>query len=60
MIGAGVTGLSAIQTARSLGANVKAFDSRFNTKEQVESLGAEFVKINIVEDSIGAGIIKLK
>ncbi len=60
MIGAGVTGLSAIQTAKTLGANVKVYDSRFNTKEQVESLGAEFVKINIVEDSIGAGIIKLK
>ncbi len=43
VIGAGVAGLQAIATAKRLGARVEAFDVRPVVKEQVESLGAEFV-----------------
>jgi len=50
IIGAGVAGLSAIGTATSLGAIVRAFDTRPEVKEQVESLGAEFLTVNLVED----------
>ena len=50
IIGAGVAGLSAIGTATSLGAIVRAFDTRPEVKEQVESLGAEFLTVNINED----------
>ena len=50
IIGAGVAGLSAIGTATSLGAIVKAFDTRPEVKEQVESLGAEFLTVNLDED----------
>jgi NAD(P) transhydrogenase subunit alpha len=50
IIGAGVAGLSAIGTATSLGAIVRAFDTRPEVKEQVESLGAEFLTINLDED----------
>src|SRR4029077_2195401 len=42
VIGAGVAGLSAIGTARSLGAIVRAFDVRPEVKQQIESMGAEF------------------
>lgn len=45
VIGGGVAGLSAIATAKSLGAIVRAFDTRSAVKEQVESLGAEFLEI---------------
>ena len=45
VIGAGVAGLQAIATAKRLGARVKAFDTRPIVKEQVESLGAEFVSL---------------
>jgi len=44
VIGAGVAGLQAIATARRLGARVEAFDTRPAVKEQVESLGAQFIK----------------
>lgn len=44
IIGAGVAGLQAIATARRLGAVVEAFDIRPETKEQVQSLGAQFVE----------------
>jgi NAD(P) transhydrogenase subunit alpha len=49
VIGAGVAGLQAIATARRLGARVEAFDTRPVVEEQVRSLGARFVKIDIGE-----------
>ena len=49
VIGAGVAGLQAIATARRLGANVEAFDTRPEVEEQVRSLGAKFVKIDLGE-----------
>merc|ERR1719262_714069 len=49
VIGAGVAGLAAIQAAKNLGAVVRAFDVRSTAKEQVESVGAEFLQINIKE-----------
>jgi NAD(P) transhydrogenase subunit alpha len=50
VIGAGVAGLAAIGTANSLGAIVRAFDARPEVAEQVESMGAEFLRID-VEDT---------
>ncbi|KRE42516.1 Re/Si-specific NAD(P)(+) transhydrogenase subunit alpha [Knoellia sp. Soil729] len=50
VIGAGVAGLSAIGTAGSLGAVVRAFDARSEVAEQVESMGAQFLRIE-VEDT---------
>ena len=50
IIGAGVAGLSAIGTASSLGAIVTAFDTRPEVKEQVESLGGQFLTVNLDED----------
>jgi NAD(P) transhydrogenase subunit alpha len=47
VIGAGVAGLQAIATARRLGASVSAFDTRPVVEEQVHSLGARFVKIDL-------------
>ncbi|RWS16102.1 NAD(P) transhydrogenase-like protein [Dinothrombium tinctorium] len=55
VIGGGVAGLSAIGTARNLGAIVRAFDTRAAVKEQVESLGAEFLEINVKESGEGKG-----
>ncbi|KAK5117356.1 hypothetical protein LTR62_005973 [Meristemomyces frigidus] len=55
IIGAGVAGLSAIATARRMGAIVRCFDTRAATKEQVQSLGAEFVEVEMEEDGSGAG-----
>ncbi|MFZ1699711.1 MAG: Re/Si-specific NAD(P)(+) transhydrogenase subunit alpha [Pyrinomonadaceae bacterium] len=55
VIGAGVAGLSSIGAARSLGAIVKAFDPRSATKDQVASMGAEFLEINIKEEGEGKG-----
>jgi NAD(P) transhydrogenase subunit alpha len=49
IIGAGVAGLQAIATARRLGAKVEAFDTRPAVEEQVKSLGAKFVQIDIGE-----------
>ncbi|MBZ4408583.1 Re/Si-specific NAD(P)(+) transhydrogenase subunit alpha [Myxococcus sp. XM-1-1-1] len=54
VLGAGVAGLQAIATARRLGAVVEAYDVRKVVKEQVESLGARFVNIDI-EDAAGSG-----
>ncbi len=51
VIGAGVAGLSAIATARRLGASVEATDTRPAAKEQVESLGARFVGIETPESA---------
>lgn len=47
IIGAGVAGLQAIATAKRLGARVEAFDTRQEVEEQVQSLGAKFVKIDL-------------
>ncbi len=55
VIGAGVAGLSAIATARRMGAIVSGFDTRPAAREQVQSLGAEFIEVEIEEDGSGAG-----
>lgn len=55
VIGAGVAGLAAIGTAKGLGAIVRAFDTRLAVKEQVESLGAEFLELEFAEDGTGEG-----
>ncbi len=55
VIGAGVAGLAAIGAARGLGAIVRAFDTRPAVKEQVESMGAEYVTLEFEEDGTGAG-----
>ena len=55
VIGAGVAGLSAIGAARSLGAIVRAFDTRAEVREQVHSMGAEFLTVSIEEEGSGAG-----
>jgi NAD(P) transhydrogenase subunit alpha len=56
VIGAGVAGLQAIATARRIGAVVEAFDTRPVVKEQVQSLGATFIEIDVhVEDAQDAG-----
>ena len=55
VIGAGVAGLSAIGAARSLGAIVRAFDPRSATKDQVASMGAEFLEVTIKEEGEGKG-----
>jgi len=49
IIGVGVAGLQAIATAKRLGARVEAFDTRPVVEEQVKSLGAKFVKIDLGE-----------
>jgi NAD(P) transhydrogenase subunit alpha len=49
VIGAGVAGLQAIATAKRLGARVEAFDTRPVVEEQVQSLGAKFIKIDLGE-----------
>ncbi|OUS25413.1 NAD(P) transhydrogenase subunit alpha [Thalassotalea sp. 42_200_T64] len=50
IIGAGVAGLAAIGTAGSLGAIVRAFDTRPEVKEQIESMGAEFLELDYEEE----------
>ncbi|WP_133127219.1 Re/Si-specific NAD(P)(+) transhydrogenase subunit alpha [Legionella nagasakiensis] len=51
VLGAGVAGLQAIATAKRLGAVVYAFDVRTAAKEQVESLGAEFIEVSQEQDA---------
>ncbi|BFU19429.1 NADP transhydrogenase b-specific alpha subunit putative [Entamoeba histolytica] len=51
VIGVGVAGLAAISTAKALGAQVKAFDTRKAAKEQAESVGAEFCTVSVDEDA---------
>lgn len=51
IIGAGVAGLQAIATAKRLGARVDAFDVRPEVEEQIKSLGAKFVKVDLGETS---------
>jgi len=56
IVGAGVAGLQAIATARRLGAIVKSYDIRPEVKEQVESLGAKFVELELeTDDASGEG-----
>ena len=55
IIGAGVAGLAAIGAAGSMGAIVRAFDTRPEVKEQVESMGAEFLMLEFEEEGGGEG-----
>jgi NAD(P) transhydrogenase subunit alpha len=55
IIGAGVAGLAAIAAARGLGAIVRAFDTRPPVREQVTSLGGEFLEVTIAEEGEGKG-----
>lgn len=55
VIGGGVAGLAAIGQARSMGAIVRGFDTRSVVKEQVESMGAEFLTVEIQEEGGTAG-----
>jgi NAD(P) transhydrogenase subunit alpha len=55
IVGAGVAGLAAIGAGKSLGAIVKAFDTRAASKEQVESLGGQFIPFEFKEDGDGSG-----
>ncbi len=54
IIGAGVAGLAAIGTANSLGAIVRAFDTRKEVREQIQSMGAQFLTVDIQEDGATA------
>lgn len=54
VIGAGVAGLASIGTANSLGAIVRAFDTRMEVAEQIESMGAKFLTVDIEEDGATA------
>ncbi|RKW30996.1 MAG: Re/Si-specific NAD(P)(+) transhydrogenase subunit alpha, partial [Kingella sp. (in: b-proteobacteria)] len=55
IIGAGVAGLAAIGTANSLGAVVRAFDTRLEVAEQIESMGGKFLKLDFPQESGGSG-----
>lgn len=55
VIGAGVAGLAAIGAAKSMGAIVRAFDTRPEVKEQVESMDAEFLELDFKEEGSGTG-----
>ncbi len=55
IIGAGVAGLAAIGTAKSLGAMVRAFDTRLAAKDDVKSLGADFLELDFSESGEGQG-----
>uniref|UniRef100_A0A6V2B5X5 NAD(P) transhydrogenase, mitochondrial n=5 Tax=Ditylum brightwellii TaxID=49249 RepID=A0A6V2B5X5_9STRA len=55
VVGTGVAGLAAIQTAKNMGAIVRAFDVRPVTKEQVEAMGGQFLEVDYQEDGSGAG-----
>ncbi len=55
ILGAGVAGLQAIATARRLGAVVSGYDTRTVVKEQVQSLGATFLELDLGIDAEGAG-----
>ena len=60
VIGAGVAGLASIGAAKSLGAIVRAFDTRKEVAEQIESMGAEFLTVEIEEDgSTSSGYSKV-
>jgi len=55
VIGAGVAGLAAIGTAKSMGAIVRSFDTRPEVKEQIESMDAEFLMLDFKEEGSGTG-----
>ena len=55
IIGAGVAGLAAIGTANALGAIVKAFDTRLEVAEQIESMGGKFLKLDFPQEAGGSG-----
>lgn len=55
VIGGGVAGLSAIGTARGMGAIVRGFDTREAVREQVKSLGGEFLTVSVKEEGEGSG-----
>ncbi|MGZ8192024.1 MAG: Re/Si-specific NAD(P)(+) transhydrogenase subunit alpha [Methylobacter sp.] len=55
VIGAGVAGLAAIGTAKGMGAIVRAFDTRPEVKEQIESMDAEFLMLDFKEEGSGTG-----
>jgi NAD(P) transhydrogenase subunit alpha len=55
VIGAGVAGLAAIGAAKGMGAIVRAFDTRPEVKEQIESMDAEFLMLDFQEDGSGTG-----
>merc|ERR1712226_169587 len=55
VIGGGVAGLAAVGQAKSMGAIVRCFDVRPAVKEQVESMGAEFLEVDITEDGSTEG-----
>jgi NAD(P) transhydrogenase subunit alpha len=55
VLGAGVAGLQALATARRLGAVVSGYDTRAVVKEQVKSLGANFLELDLGVDAQGAG-----
>jgi NAD(P) transhydrogenase subunit alpha len=56
VIGAGVAGLAAIGAAKSMGAIVRAFDTRPEVKEQVESMDAEFLMLDFEDNEDGSGV----
>jgi len=55
VLGAGVAGLQAIATARRLGAQVEAYDIRAEVKEQIVSLGAKNIEVEVGEEGTGTG-----
>src|SRR5690625_897196 len=55
VIGAGVAGLAAIGAATQLGAIVRAFDTRLEVEEQIQSMGGEFLKLDVPVENTGAG-----
>ncbi|XAL98867.1 Re/Si-specific NAD(P)(+) transhydrogenase subunit alpha [Phycisphaeraceae bacterium D3-23] len=55
VVGAGVAGLAAIGAAKNLGAVVRGFDTRAATREQVESMGGEFLTVELEESGDGQG-----
>lgn len=55
VIGAGVAGLAAIGAGKALGAIVRAFDVRPAVKEQIQSMGAEFLEVKLAESGEGEG-----
>jgi H+-translocating NAD(P) transhydrogenase subunit alpha len=55
VIGAGVAGLSALGAANGLGAIVRAFDTRPEVRDQVKSMGAEFLELHFEEEGAGVG-----
>ncbi len=55
VLGAGVAGLQAIATAKRLGASIEAYDVRPEVKEQIQSLGAKFLELDLGEEGSGQG-----